>query len=154
MIIDGYNVIHKIPALLSRLDKSLEGARMALADLVFDWKRISRYKGKVCVVFDVRGEGSEGDAYFEARGIRCIYANDADGRIIRLIQENGSSAGILVISADNRVRNHCKAYSAGIEDPQFLIKRSKRKRESGPERELDEDAINSVNRDLRKAWDI
>ncbi len=154
IILDGYNVIYKIPALLSKLDESLEGARIALADLVFDWKARSRYKGKLCVVFDARGEGDEGDAYFAARGIRCIYANDADGRIIRLIKESGGHVRILVISADNRVRNHCKAFSASVEHPLYLVQRPKKKRETSFEKDIDEAMINSINSDLRKAWGI
>jgi predicted RNA-binding protein with PIN domain len=154
IIIDGYNVIHKIPALVSVMDKSLEGARRALADLILSWKSRSRYSGKFCVVFDVRGQGSIGDAYFDALGIKCIYANDADGQIIQLLKDNCRSRRIVVVSADNRVRNHCKAYMAGIHDPNFLVRKEAVKSHAGFEKEIDEETIDNINNDLKKAWGI
>lgn len=154
IILDGYNIIYKIPDLLKKLDISLEAARQGLADLMLSKDTRSRYKGKLCVVFDVRGEPGEGDDYFEERGIRCIYANDADSRIIRIIKEAGPGSKILVISADNRVLNHCKAYSVSIDSPKNLIKTPRNNNETVPEKNLDEDEIKNINDELREEWGL
>jgi len=123
IILDGYNVIYKIPELTSKLNESLEAARIALAMLLSTWKKKYLYS-RVYIVFD--GKDNVTREYPQTKkvcGIDCCFTGggeEADERIITLIRDYGDSSEITVISDDNKVRNNCKAFGVKAESPSFL----------------------------------
>ena len=52
LILDGYNVIHKIPELYALLKKDLERARDGLAGYLLSWSRQNNFSGQeLCAGF-------------------------------------------------------------------------------------------------------
>ena len=129
-IIDGYNVIHKIPELEAKLEESLESARKALAMEISDWKR--KYAdAKVYIVFDGKNEDIPDYSHTKICGIDCIFTRSeesADDLIINMVRHSEDSSVITVISDDNRVRNSCRAYRAQVQYTSFLHRSKKKSR--------------------------
>ena len=130
ILLDAYNVIHKIPELSVNLEKSLRAARRALLAFMVDWKQINGYKGSIYIVYDGQDDivNSEGSKLW---GIKCFFTGskeEADERIISMVERARQPAEIVVISEDGKVNNGCKVHGAKVENPVFL--RSKRKKKS------------------------
>jgi predicted RNA-binding protein with PIN domain len=121
IILDGYNVIHKIPQLKHNLENSLENARTSLANFVMTWTKTHTHKGSIAIVFD----GRDGiiNSSQSICGIKCIFTKtkqEADDRIISMVRNHPNSKEIIVISDDNYVTNNCKAHGAQVRPADFL----------------------------------
>ena len=153
LIIDGYNVIHKIPQLRQHLDKSLEDARMALASFVLTWGRTHSHQGKITIVFDGRDTvcSSAGN---NLCGVSCIYTKtkqDADDRIIAMVRNNPNSKETIVISDDNYVTNNCKAHGAQVRSAGFLLQ-SKAQDATQEDKTIDSKTEHEINEWLKKEY--
>jgi predicted RNA-binding protein with PIN domain len=128
IILDAYNVIHKLPVLSVKLKDGLQEARRGLLNFMVDWKKKRGYKGDICIVFD----GQDGGVNVEGSklwGVKCVFTGsneEADDRIISMVRKAVKASDIVVVSDDGKVANGCKVYGANIESPSFL----KRKRKS------------------------
>jgi len=156
IIVDGYNVIYKIPSLSENLEKSLESARGALAQLLMSWKSARKHIGDIFVVFDARSRAPMADVYFNQAGVAAVFADDADECIIGMIKNAKKGSDILVISADNRVRNHCRAYAVDVEYPDYLLEKRKRhiQEKVSEEKEIDAKTVFEINDLVRKTWKV
>ena len=93
IIIDGYNLIRRTPALLDIEARGLEAGREALLDRLFLYK--GGRQDDITVVFD--GPGSRG--YWARGGIRVQFAPSADAAVVAL-----AGPGTLVVSSDLEVQ--------------------------------------------------
>ena len=154
LILDGYNVIHKIPELASHLNAGLEEARKALANFMATWRRAHAYNGTICIVFDGRdGIVSNNQSLC---GIKCIYTKtkqEADDRIITMVKSSRDSKTITVISDDNYVQNNCTVHGATVNAAQFLLEPSKSKTKQ-LEKEISPAAAKDINDFLKKQWGL
>lgn len=128
LLVDGYNVIHRLPDLEASLDGGLQNARNQLALCVSGWSR--EHPGVEClIVFDGEFEHSAGRGERIA-GIRCVYslaAHGGDAEIVRLVREfKGRKADVTVVSDDNYVGNNCRAHGAAVRPSRFLAVRKAR----------------------------
>jgi len=122
LLIDGYNVIHRIPELKQGLSVSLENSRQKLALMISGWKH--GHPGTECViVFDGEHQISGGPNQRLA-GIPCRFtrtSHGADAEIIRIVREHrGDKSEIAVVSDDNSIRNSCRAHGAAVQPSSFL----------------------------------
>ena len=155
LILDGYNVIHKIPQLSQHLDKSLADARMALASFVLTWGRTHSHQGKITIVFDGRDTVCS-NAGNNLCGVRCIYAKtkqEADGRIIAMIRNSPNSKEIIVISDDNYVTNNCKVHGAQVRSVDFLL-HSKAQDATQEDKKIDSKTEHEINEWLKKEYGL
>ena len=155
LILDGYNVIHKIPQLRHHRDKSLEDARMALASFVLTWGRTHSHKGKITIVFDGRDTVCS-NAGNSLCGVSCIYTKtkqEADDRIIAIVRNNPNSKEIIVISDDNYVTNNCKAHGAQVKSAGFLLQ-SKAHQATQKEKTIDSKTEHEINEWLKKEYGL
>ena len=153
-ILDGYNVIHKIPQLAAHLSTSLEKSRKSLANFMLNWKMQHAYNGKICIVFDGR-DGIIGNSG-SLCGIKCIYTKtkqEADDRIITMVKSSRDSKTITVISDDNYVQNNCTVHGATVNAAQFLLEPSKSKTKQ-LEKEISPAAAKDINDFLKKQWGL
>ena len=126
-ILDGYNVIYRIPELTAKLKESLAEARSGLAMHVAGWKR-SRINAEIIIVFDGRDVDFMDYSRTKIGGIDCVFTRAkeaADDRIIRMVKNSEEPSSVTVISHDNRVRNGSRAHGARVEYPTFLQKTGK-----------------------------
>lgn len=123
LLVDGYNVIHRVPELRPSLEGGLESARMRLALQVSAWSHT--HPAYECViVFD-------GDAQYAGgrdqrlAGVRCIFSrasHGGDDEIIRFVRDyKGRASDIMVLSDDNKVGNNCRALGAAVQPSGFIM---------------------------------
>ncbi|HQB12718.1 MAG TPA: NYN domain-containing protein [Candidatus Omnitrophota bacterium] len=124
-ILDGYNVIHKVPRLAGLLSRSLQEAREELVRLMSEWRQ-SR-GAEVVIVFD-RNKGSlDGVPVRSSRkvnGVTCVFSApgiEADDEIIAMIRREKVPANVRVVTGDGQILNHCKALGVGTELPSRMF---------------------------------
>ena len=104
-MVDGYNVIHRVPRWERLLDISLEQAREALLGYCARWIRERGDAWLIYVVFD-----GKSDVHHEERGhgpgVRAVYTRtgeEADDRILDIVREWGVDREYVVVSDDRYV---------------------------------------------------
>lgn len=115
VIVDGYNVIHAVPALARCLDRSLEAAREALVAVCQAYRARRGDVRRLCVVFD-GAAAHEGWPQAERGGVVIRFtrgAEEADGEILRMLRESGREP-CAVVSNDNVVCNNARAHRAQV----------------------------------------
>ncbi len=128
IILDGYNVIYKIPELAIKLDESLSAARTALAMHMSNWGRKYLYQ-QIHIVFDGQDSATRGYSQTALHGIECSFTRtkeEADDRILSMIRKSKEPFNITVISADNRVSNSCRTHGVSVKPPSFLEQTTKK----------------------------
>jgi predicted RNA-binding protein with PIN domain len=161
LLVDGYNVINRVPELKASLDKGLQNARNQLALRVSDWGR--EHPAVEClIVFD-------GDLQFAAgrdqrlAGIRCIFSrasHGGDDEIIRFVRDSkGRTSDITVVSDDNNVRNNCRAHGASVQPSSFIMTgktRPSERRGKTPAdgKDIDKKAAAEIDKELRKKFGL
>jgi len=160
-VIDGYNVIHRIPELKRSLGGGLENARLNLALLVSAWSH-GRPAAEGIIVFD-------GDIQFAGgrdqrlAGIRCIFSrasHGGDSEIIRFVRNcRRNKSDITVVSDDNNVRNNCRAHGATVQPSSFILIPKTRpspskSKASADGKGLDRKAAADIDEELRKKFGL
>jgi predicted RNA-binding protein with PIN domain len=161
LLVDGYNVINRIPDLKVSLDGGLQNARNRLALQVSTWSH--EHPGVECViVFDGAFQYSGGRDQRIA-GIRCIYSmtsHGGDDELIRFVRDyKGKKFDITVVSDDNKVGNNCRAHGATIQPSSFLMARKAARpasRGKGPHsgKGIDGKAAAEIDAELKKKYGI
>ena len=113
-IIDGYNVIHRVPRWEKHLNASLERGRDVLLSYCRRWMQTRGDVWMFYVVFD-------GDCAVTAShtssgpGIRVVYTRTgetADDRILDIMKEFGEGHNYVAVSDDRYVSGHAQLLSA------------------------------------------
>ena len=110
-VLDGYNVLHAIPAFEKELRTNLRGAREFLIRVCAELRSRRRDIEEIVIVFD----GSSNVSFpGEPRpaGVRVIYTKsreDADDRILEILKSFAPSKAVTVVSNDNYVANNVRA---------------------------------------------
>jgi predicted RNA-binding protein with PIN domain len=159
LLIDGYNVINRLPELKASLDRGLENARNNLAFLVSRWSQ--RHPAVACVIIfdgDIRlPDGREQ----RLAGVRCIFSrtsHGADDAIIRFVRDyQGRPSDITVVSDDNYVRNNCRTHGASVQPSSYVMSvkarlRGGRAKASAEGKVVDRKTAAEIDKELRKKF--
>lgn len=138
-VLDAYNVIHKTPALERLLDKSLQAARDGLINRC---SRLVSGRGgitRIILVFDGKSEHRD-LARTAPPKIQIVFSETgetADERIGQILEKLSGKMERIVVSDDNSVRNHARAYSAhAISVAEFEQSVRKTEIKAGPARSV------------------
>lgn len=110
-VVDGYNLIHKLPDLKALVDSDLERARDRLVDRLAGFALARRVR--VTVVFD--GRGASQPRGVGPRGVEVVYSRapeNADARIKSLIERERRVRSWTVVSSDNSIVRFARDYGA------------------------------------------
>ena len=114
LIIDGYNVIHRVPELRALMDQDLERAREGLLDRAAAYR--AGKKIAVTVVFDGAEVGGRPPA---ARvGVRVRFSRHgekADPLIKRLIDQARQPRLLTVVSSDQEIVRYARQYGCTVQ---------------------------------------
>ena len=115
-ILDAYNVIHKIRSLERALEKDLRAAREAL---IAACGRLAARRGdisQIILVFD--GNSKFWDIpHLCPPKIKLVFSEtgeDADDRIVTVLEDLPAKAAPCVVSDDNSVRNHARSHKTRV----------------------------------------
>jgi predicted RNA-binding protein with PIN domain len=160
LLLDGYNVIHKIESLEKELRQGLQNARQKLAFFLLDWKKRKNFKGKLAVVFDGQSENFL-DVNETIGDVKFYYSykdSDADNHIIAILKKDKKPSRIIVITDDNYIRNHCKIYGAQVKPVSFLIQKERKKNQtpvtSGDDKHISIHDVHDINAYLKQKWGV
>ena len=111
IIVDAYNMIHRVKDLRTVLEQNLEQSRVALLN------RLAAYKQKknirVTVVFDGKSVGLESTG--RKAGIDILFSRspqDADTVIKNMVQKSRHRRSVLVVSSDRSVADYARTLGA------------------------------------------
>jgi len=161
LILDGYNVIHKIPGLQFSSPGGLRRSREALIDYLE--ARKERWSGsyEVLVVFDAQKGPEDQLRRLSVKGIKIHYTSpgeEGDDLIIEEVRLKHQQQKITVVSDDNRVGNNIREYKAKLlKVAQFVSLLNPDKFKKGITKGKGSHKINSVDGDditteLEKLW--
>jgi predicted RNA-binding protein with PIN domain len=123
LLVDGYNVINRVPELRPSLEVGLENARLRLALQVSTWNRT--HPSYECVIIFDGDERYTGAPNQDLAGVRCLFSKTAHGgddKIIRLVRSyRDRGADVTVVSDDNKVSNNCRAHGATVRPSSFIM---------------------------------
>ncbi len=111
IIVDAYNMIHRVKDLRSVLEQNLEQSRVALLNRLAVYKQKKRVR--LTVVFDGKSVGL--DTTGRKAGIDIIFSRspqDADTVIKHLVQKLRHRSSILVVSSDRSVADYARTMGA------------------------------------------
>jgi predicted RNA-binding protein with PIN domain len=161
LLVDGYNVINRVPELKASLDGGLQNARNRLALQVSKWSH--EHQAVECVIVfdgDFQYAGSRGQ---RLAGIRCIFSltsHGGDDEIIRFVRDyKGKTSDITVVSDDNNVGNNCRAHGASIQPSSYIMSGKARhavgrRKISTDGKGIDKKAAADIDRELRKKFGL
>lgn len=163
LLVDGYNVINRVPELRVSLEKGLEQARLRLALQVATWNRTHPAYEPV-IVFDGRDRNAGGSRQNLA-GIQCVFSqvtHGGDEEIIRLVRENRArGADVVVVSDDNNVGNNSRVHGATVRPSAFIMEtkapttaRAASRGRADAEKGLSRKAATEIDRELKKKFGI
>lgn len=165
IIIDGYNVIHRVPDLERLLDRGLETAREGLFRFCSSWLATRKDVWLFYIVFDGQSDVL-GDERQPAPGIRAVYTRtgeQADTRIIQIVDERKKDFIVTVVSDDNFVRNHSSDLAVKVmSSSDFFNLPTARGRGrgrnqhagGGDDKNLTPREVKNINDSLKDAWGI
>jgi predicted RNA-binding protein with PIN domain len=160
LILDGYNVIHKIPKLEKHLNISYEDARMVLINFIKIWKYEHKFNDKIYIVFDGEdGFIKQSETFYN--NIICIFTKtgeEADDYIVSMVRDTKNSKIITVISNDGKLKGRCSNQGASTEEPSFLLQPPKsynnRLRNPQTKEEISNAKKKEINKLLKEKWNI
>jgi predicted RNA-binding protein with PIN domain len=161
LLIDGYNVINRVPELKPSLESGLENARSRLALQVSTWSH--DHPGCECVIVFDGDLQYAGGRDSRLAGIRCIFSlarHGGDDEIIRFVRNyKGRTSDITVVSDDNNVRNNCRAHGASVQPSSYIMTcKSLHARGRGKVpadgKSLDKKAAAEIDKELRKKFGL
>lgn len=114
IIIDGYNLLHR----LKPTGDTLEKKRDYLIERLTEFRSENDNVSAIAVVFDAKGGQSSIRGYATKYSIELIYAaqdESADDVIMEMVtKRKGKARDHLVISSDNRITNFASANAMNI----------------------------------------
>jgi predicted RNA-binding protein with PIN domain len=160
LLVDGYNVIHRLPELWRALDGGLANAQDRLVLEISNWRR-SHPEFDCVIVFD--GNPPPGGGPHGGAGIRCLFTRTPHGGDAALVgyvrDHHARKSDITVVSDDNYVRNNCRAHGALIQPSSFLLTRkpapaTQRVRRPDGGKGVDKKAAAEITKELRKKFGV
>ena len=161
LLVDGYNVINRLPELRPSLEGGLENAQNRLALQLSAW-RLSHPGFDCVIVFDGNPRHGGPDVQRLA-GIKCLFSrtpHGGDAAIIAFVRDHhGCQSEITVVSDDNYVRNNCRAHGASVEPSGFVLLRKarlsgSRVKPSSDGKGIDRKAAAAIDRELKKKFGL
>lgn len=161
LLVDGYNVINRVPELNDSLDGGLENARSRLALQVSTWNH--DHPACECVIVFDGDKKFAGGRDQRLAGIRCLFSpasHGGDDEIIRFVRNyKGRTSDITVVSDDNNVGNNCHAHGASVQPSSYIMTGKSRQaggRVKAPAdgKKVGKKAADEIDRELRKKFGL
>lgn len=161
LLIDGYNVINRVPELKPSLDGGLENARSRLALQISTWSH--DHPAVECVIVFDGDKKFAGGRDQRLAGVRCLFSpasHGGDDELIRFVRGyKGRTSDITVVSDDNNVGNNCRAHGASVQPSSYIM--TGKSRHAGGRGKVPADgkgiskkAASDIDKELRKKFGL
>jgi len=162
LIVDGYNVIHKIPRFRALLTRSLESARDRLVLHCATWLACRKNTERILVVFD--GKQPDSTETCPRPDIRVIYSRNgetADDYIVGLVRNGGKGMRYTVVSDDQELAGRTRQLGGRVlsvvefcDRPEEAACAFRRKGSDSAKPGLPPATEQRINADLRQQWHL
>lgn len=144
-VIDGYNVIHKVPSLWS---SSIKRSREKLIGYIQNKKPQGSLKNKVTIVFD--GSIDVTGCYLNVAPIEIVFTRQmtADSYIIRLIEKAVNPKIIVVVSDDKGLQEKVLVLNAKAVEVEKFFKPCKKSKIDSDKSSLTGVALHEIKKEL------
>lgn len=155
LVVDGYNIIHKIPHLKSIIDKGdLLNARTKITHLAEEYARKRGGIAKCIVVFDGR-DAYRNSGFTSPKNQLFSKTGKGDEEIINTVKRLSKDYKVEVVTSDNFVINNSRVYKAGIISVgEFMRFTGKENTKQCSQDTLSEKSILKINKELIKEWGL
>jgi predicted RNA-binding protein with PIN domain len=166
VILDAWNVIHRVPRLRRHRAGGPEGVRKALVSFCAEWLSKRRDMGQFWIVFDGGAPAYDDEPVPRVRVIHSGPSLKADDTIVMLVERHVRDLRLIVVSDDNEVAGRCRQLGAEtratgefidtLEPAAPLPARHGRpgQAESDAKNALSPAQEKAINEELKKAWGI
>jgi len=156
-VLDGYNIIKKIPSLNN---KKLKIAREQLLNFIEIYRPHGSYRNSITVVFDGSEETYGNDGTY-GYNIQIVFTKrqSADDYIKLLIEKSKNAKDFCVVSDDKDIRFYCQALGCKVIDVDTFIAKGKK---SGIKRHSEQNdlgylgipqvELDKITEELRLKW--
>jgi predicted RNA-binding protein with PIN domain len=149
-LLDGYNIVKRIPA-LSR--KELKAARHGLYRIIEARRPRAGSRNKITIIFDGKSEFS---FPAESSAVGVVFSRDksADEEIKTMVGACKNPACLVVVSDDRLLSLECRALGARIMSVNDFLKSDRGKARAIKEdnKDISFKAEYKINAELRKKW--
>ncbi|MBP7089008.1 MAG: NYN domain-containing protein, partial [Candidatus Omnitrophica bacterium] len=145
-IIDGFNLVHKIPSL-----KTCDDPYTGLINYIKKNKLSGSKNNKVMIIFD----GWANYLSSQEKEFKIIFSGDntADDLIKKRLEKIDNISEVVVVSDDHEVRHNAKKQGARLcSTVEFMSKRIKKKTDYSQDKEIDYNLQKEINEELKKIW--
>jgi predicted RNA-binding protein with PIN domain len=147
-ILDGYNLIKKIPEFSS---KKIRHAREDLIRLIEEKRLTGSKRNRVTVVFD-----GYSDDFSSKRQIpfEIIFAKDADEKIRDIIKKVDNPKEIVVITDDRQLQDSVRLLGAKVQNLESFLEKLKRPKAITEDLKLEfsPKLKDEITEELKKIW--
>jgi predicted RNA-binding protein with PIN domain len=160
LLVDGYNVLNRLPDLRPSLEVGLENAQNRLVLQISNWRR-SHPEFECVIVFD--GNPLPGGGPQRTAGIRCLFSrtpHGGDAAMISFVRDHqGKKSDITIVSDDNYVRNNSRAHGASVQHSDYIlvkkaIRPGSRVKHPDGSKGIDSKAAAEIDRELKKKYGL
>lgn len=150
-ILDGYNIIRKIPNLSS---KKVKQAREELIRLIEEKRLTGSKRNRVTIVFDGDSDNSASKKKLPSNGVEIIFAKDADEKIRDIIKKGSNPKEILVITDDRELQDSVKILGANVQDLESFLEKLKKPKiiVEDPKLEFSSKIKADITEELKRIW--
>lgn len=120
-ILDGYNIIKKIPDFSS---KKLKDARKSFIRLIEEKRLTGSKKNKVTIVFD----GEQDLCFKEEQPFKIIFTKDADQKIKDMVEKEKILKNIVVVTDDKEIKFSVKPLGVNVLDTEIFLRKIRKKK--------------------------
>ena len=163
MVVDGYNVIHRVPDFKRHLARGLAPARDALMRYCGGWMTKRKDIGAIYVVFD--GDSSvQGVTHGTVRGVSAVFTRtgeEADSRILDIIKGGRPGAEYIVVSDDGYVSLTSRRFMASSMSvsefhgpPSAGRARKRQEADEGEKASLSPGEEKDILEELKREWGV
>lgn len=147
-ILDGYNLIKKIPDFSS---KKIKHAREDLIRLIEEKRLTGSKRNRVTIVFD--GD-SENLSSKEKSPFEIIFSRDADQKIRDIVKKEDNPKNIVVITDDRQLQDSVRILGAKVQDLESFLEKLRKPKVilEDPKLELSSKLKDEITEELKKIW--
>ena len=145
-IIDGFNVVHKIPSL-----KRSVTPRVDLIHYIKKNRLTGSQNNKITVVFD----GAPSQEIISEHGFKVIYSDrrSADDLIIEQIKKTKNASQLIVVSDDRQIRDCAKTHRAkSLKVLDFITPKRSTKPKEKEKKDISYTLQKEITDQMRKIW--
>jgi len=147
-ILDGYNIIKKIPEFFP---KKLKSAREDFIRLIEEKRLTGSKKNKVTIVFD----GNSDDSTFKKESpFQIIFTKDADQKIRDMVKKANNPKSIVIVTDDRELKDSVRILGVKIIDTESILEKLRRPKIKilDAKSELPSKLKDEITEELKRIW--